>query len=317
MKILFLLRDPAHGLNWAAEILAEGLRNEGNQVDMMYAEPWMPKQTGPKVDKVVSPKVVELVKPYQLVHAWGYRAAWACGEALKTNKKWVFTAYEPPKTTDPELIDRLSTCRYALCSSKMVGTKLLRAGVDGCKTVHPGLNHDVEPLIDQEEAKKLLGLDPDKQYIGVFDLPNVDWDELETAMKRTTARVPEAELLKITDDMKPEVAYAAVEQLVFPQRKKGFSMRLLDAMRHGVACVVYEFSGLGEVIEDRYSGLTFEDPESLGDLLATGLQMPLRTEGIREQAKERIRIEFTPDIYTQRVLRLYDKVVGTSETPTT
>lgn len=314
MKVLFLLRDPAPGLRRAAEELAEGLRDEGTIVETYFAEQWMPKQTGPKVDKIISPRLAELVKPYDLVHAWGYRTAWACGEALKTNKKWVFTAYQPPKTTHPDLIDRLSTCRYALCCSKMVGAKLLRAGVDGCKTIFPGVNL-VDHPVDREAAREQMGWDPERSYVGIFDGPDVDHAMIDAAFERTKSRVGDAELVYFSENEPHprETLFGAVDLLLFPQANKGFSMTLLDAMNHGTACIVHEFSGLSEVIEDRYSGLVYEDPEALGDVLASALQMSLRTDGMREQARERIRVEFARELYIQRVLRLYDKVMASGK----
>ncbi|MCE9560258.1 MAG: hypothetical protein K8R88_15070, partial [Armatimonadetes bacterium] len=133
MKVLFLLRDPHPGLADHAKISAAALRVEGLSVDLVDCQNWMPTTTDPKLNKETAKRLNSEVNNFDLVHCFGYRTAYAMGEAFKGKKKWVFTAYDSPRTTHDYLIERLNFSRAGFCCSEFVKRPLGWAGVDFLK----------------------------------------------------------------------------------------------------------------------------------------------------------------------------------------
>ena len=82
MTVLFLRRQALGGIATYSSALAAELAKHGVEVRIEDAEKWIPNETGPKPDDKVSPQLMKLAKDVQLVHAFGYRSAWASGAAF-------------------------------------------------------------------------------------------------------------------------------------------------------------------------------------------------------------------------------------------
>ncbi len=139
MRVLFIRRQKVGGIATYSDALARELENHGIEVVIDDAEDWIPNETGFATDRRVTKLVKKAAQGFDLVHAWGYRPAWACSEAFYLRSPWIFTAYDIPKTTNSQLIDRLNAARTGLCVTRAVKLKLEAADTINLELVPPGL----------------------------------------------------------------------------------------------------------------------------------------------------------------------------------
>ena len=79
----------------------------------------------------------------------------------------------------------------------------------------------------------------------------------------------------------------AADLVVVPARVAGFSMVALEAMSLGTPSLVRRAGGLAEIVDERFSGLCFEDDEDLSRFLASGLQATITLESMRNACRVR------------------------------
>jgi glycosyltransferase involved in cell wall biosynthesis len=315
MRVLMIRRRRRGGISSHAASLARSLANHGVAAELIDGDDWIPDATGPRYDKSVSRELLRRADRFDLVHAFGYRAAWACAEAFRSKRPWVYTAYDLPKTTHPALVDRLDRARAGLCASAAVKAALSDALVTRVEAVTPGI--DLEAF-----APPPAEPDPDRPLV----LAAGSWFEdralvaLVRAMPLVWARVPAARLLIVgegperptleaaaaatprpdlvslrdwTDDMPSLWRQASLA--VFPARRAGFSMGLAEAMACGRAVVARRAGGLPAMVEHRHSGVLFDSDEEMAGEIASLLQGAIRREAMgclgRVRAEERYGLE--------------------------
>jgi glycosyltransferase involved in cell wall biosynthesis len=320
VRVLSLRRDRFGGIAATARVAVQALRDAEHDVVDLEASSWIPNATDRATSKEVSAKLRKAAEGFDLVHAWGYRCAWACAEAFGAKRAWVVSLHDFPTTLHPDLIDRLNLARRVLCSSDALRARLDEAWTLHLSTVHPAvLARDTESV---EAARYSLGLDPEVPLVVAGGRPGTarGLDALVAAFDRVRQRFPEARLALIGGehpgadyapgyvfDVSPWLAAASV--CVVPTRLASTSLLGLEAMAMGRPVLFREAGGLPELVVERTSGFLFLDDDSLGDHLGSLLQMPLTLESVGAAARVRAETAFDPGTLAANLAGAYASAV--------
>lgn len=321
MKVLFLHRAYRGGMKTYAELLAPALRKLGHELDVVDAADWMPEATGPKVDKGVSERLRKLAAPYDLVHAFGYRAAWACGEAFGHKEAWFYTAYDMPRTTHRLLISNLNNAQTGFCSSRAVFRALDEALAIDLATVYPGVTVPVPD--DQtrtltrtgwnlpEDAFVVGGLGrlvPERGFRALIEAMPQVWEEHAHAILMLAGAGPEEDawrvLARTYDPEQKRIRFVGavpdaqaflrgLDMLVVPSSRAGFSMAALEAMACGIPTMVRDTGGLRELVDPDVSGFLFRDDDDMIAQLKEVIGLRLTLETVSHGARIRVLEKFT------------------------
>jgi glycosyltransferase involved in cell wall biosynthesis len=284
LRVLFLRRQRFGGVATFTQLIAEALDKEGVEAVIDDADDWIPNQTGRAVDRDVSRKVLAARRGFDLVHAFGFRTAWACSAAFG-GEPWVYTAHDMPKTVHRQLIERLNDARAGLCSSKAVAYALESAKAQRLQVVLPGLPVN-RRVLDKSEARAMLGANDDTFLLAVagrfcaehsIDTAIYVADALpyftrlivsgEGELERHLRDVAKERVTITTAPFSQQTALAAADVAVVPSTVAGFSMSAIEAMLQGTPVALRRTGGLSEIAEDHQSGFYFETDEELLDLL--------------------------------------------------
>ncbi|MBS1704857.1 MAG: glycosyltransferase [Armatimonadetes bacterium] len=289
MNVLFLHRASKSSQRTWVRWLAAGLESIGHHIEILDADDWMPMPTGKQVDKGVSARLIAEAKDFDAVHAFGYRAAWACAEAFRHKFPWVYTAHDMPKTTNHELIDRLGLATMGLCVSKAIYKKLDEAWCTPIKTQRPV----VQPFdqLDREAIRKEAGLLPEDMLVVIdegFDDEGNRLD-LDALQRKIQARVPSARLMSI---LGKEVCCSskmvtAADLTVSTDPRAGTSCLALEGLTAGTPALVRDQAGCEDVIDEHVTGFRFVNDSELADTIASALQAPLTLESMGTAARVR------------------------------
>lgn len=282
MRIAFAFREASAGIQEYAKLLAGGLRGDGCSIELIDFADSVPAETDPKVTKGTTQSLIKSLGDFDLVHSFGYRMSWALADAFGDKRPWVYTAYDLPLTSHAFLIERLNKARAGYCCSEYTKKRLGWYGCEFLKLTRLGLGGASTPL-SREDACQALGLDPEQSHIIFF----ADRPEDVPDTERILARVSDANVV-VAGDQDRSALLASASLVVFPTEGKGASMALLHAMRAEAPVMVPEDSGLAEYVDDRSTGLWFDSPEVLPDMIASALQMPIRAESMAQAAKIRV-----------------------------
>lgn len=336
MKILFLRRRQIGGLATYSDALAKALAEHGFAVKIENAEKWIPNETGSKPDSKVTPHLIKLAKDFDIVHAFGYRPAWACGAAFKSYSAWFYTAYDMPKTTHELLIDKLNEAQAGICSSRAVYRALDEAIAIDLVIERPGIEPLEAPSITKEVARGSLGVPPDaKHIVGLGRLvPERGFDALLGAMesilaefsdvhvsiagagpqaddlKKAVAALPNPGQVKLVGHVENKAAFLhSADLVVVPSRRAGTSMVALEAMSLGLPVLVRNTGGLPELIDPDISGMVFESDETLGETISEMLGLPLTLQTLGSAARVRVEEHFNLTRHAESIARLYKGVL--------
>lgn len=298
------MREPAPGMLACARRVLPTLAERGVSAEIVDAAHWMPKETGNQVDREVSARLTETASRYDFVHAWGYRPAWACAEALPKRTRWWTTVVDPPRTRHPALIDRLNRSRLTMTFSAPVRAALFDAGVSPVARLAPGIELP-EPM-DKLFARKELGLPADAAI--AFAAPSRDGSELTSiadAMSRVRERVPNALLLGPDENMSIPMALAASDVIVINRPSAGFSVLALEAMAASRTCL-FRSGNLNFMADHMISGLFFHSEEALADSLAGALQMRIGLEAMGSAARVIAHDQYSLEAFADGLIRAYN-----------
>ena len=97
-----------------------------------------------------------------------------------------------------------------------------------------------------------------------------------------------------------------------PSRYEGLPMALLQAMGHGLACVVTPVGGMGEVVIDGVSGLVVpqDDPESLAVAVGALLEDSDLRACLGRRAAHDIERSYSPEIVMRRLDAIYSALLA-------
>ncbi len=328
MRVLGLVRQPVGSAATLSEALVEPLWDAGVELVVDQAEPWIPDATGPRVDREVSKALKAAAKGFDLVHAFGYRSAWACSEAFYLRFPWVFSALDLPKTTHPELVDRLNSGRRGLCPSRAVREVLDRADALNLEIVVPGVRPP-EGLPDQAGARAALGWPDGGWVVGGLGrgVPERGLGSLVASMGRLWDEDPGARLeLSVAGPVRPAsedprvrvsgpaadrwAFLRAVDLLVVPSPRAGFSLAAAEAMALGTPVLLLDGGGLSEMGTPGASVFVFRDEAALGGALAELRGQELRLEAAGNAGRVQAAERFGLDRFARDLVRVYRDVLG-------
>ncbi len=336
MKLYFLKRQHFGGLHSHVVTLAEELRKQGHEVHVEEATEWIPNETGGKTDKQVSEQLRAKTQDYDLVHAFGYRAGWACSAAYSHKEAWVYSAFDLPKTTHRQLITRLNDSQAGICSSRAVFRTLDEAIAIELTTIRPGVSIQTVALPDKTASRNALNLPLETQVISVACRWNQDSGihALITSMEEVWTHKPDTclliagegpekgpleqliqlatrggqiRLLGKVDDM--QTLFAASDFVVVPNTRKGFSMTAVEAMSWGVPVLARNRHGLSELFDREISGFYFENDDDLARTIVDLLDMPLTLDSVGRAGKIRAMDRYSLEQSAHQIVELYKSVL--------
>jgi glycosyltransferase involved in cell wall biosynthesis len=336
VRVLLLHRQDFGGITSLTETLAVALRKLGDEVDIVNALSWIPNETSIAVAKKVTPKLKDLGKDYEIVHAFGYRAAWACSDAFSYKEAWIYTAYGMPKTTQRLLIDKLNEGQLGYCSSYAVRDELSGGGAMDLMVRYPGINPAVETSMEKLDSREQFELSNNAPIIGAvgrfvkerafevaIEAMEEVWRSIPDVQFVLAGEGPEEESLKaqIAASSKPTQIktfgrlknpaefYRACDLILVPSRNAGFSLVAAESMRTGTAVMLRSQGGLPEMGERDHTIFLFEDDQDLARKIIEVLQMPMMLSSVANAGRFRSESLFSIDSYAQAIFRSYRTVL--------
>lgn len=314
--------------------LATALSSRGIEVVIDDAESWIPKKTGWLNERNVSKLVRKAAQGFDLVHAFGYRSAWACSEAFYVRSPWVYTAFDMPKTTHSHLIDRLNAAKRGLCSSRELQDKLTEAEalhlqVSVPCVMDPGEMPDpIEERARLEipsEAFVILAAGTSDHSSGIAKLLEVfpDVVQLQPSAFLVLVLVGDA-----TEEVKQLIAQntghikvvktqpsllhwmACANLVVVPNRNASFSMIGAESMSVGTPVLFRREGGLGEMASDGYSGWYFDEDDELANRLSRIMDAPLALEAMKSACRVRAMDRFGAEEAAEEMASLYRRILS-------
>ncbi|MCW5937685.1 MAG: glycosyltransferase family 4 protein [Fimbriimonadaceae bacterium] len=328
MRVLAIRRQSLGAIATLTDSLPPALEQHGVEFVVDDAEAWIPDKTGPKVDKEVTRQMRAALRGFDLVHAFAYRPAWACAEAFYVRQPWLYTAYDLPRTTHPDLVDRLNAARVGLCSSRAVRDALDAADTLHLQVVAPGVRGPSTP-VTREEARQRLGLPLDVPVVGAVGrfIPDRGFDSLVRAMPLVWRERPEVQLVLSGEGPSPPKAedprirlcppfpdvYAALpafDLLVVPSVRAGFSLVAVEAMSCAVPVLARNISGLAAVGMPGASLLVFADDDSLPPSICEALGSPERSASVGNAGRALAQDTYSLERHARALARVYREVLG-------
>lgn len=302
IRALFVLRQPAGGTAFFARQLAEALEELDIEVVIDEVSDWIPDRTGWQVDRTVSKKLRDAGKGFDVIIPFGYRAAWACGEAFYLKKPWAYVAYDTPRTTHQQLIDRLSSARAGICCSRTTKRVLDDADAVNLEVVIPGLKVP-QGLPTKQAVRADLGLREDARIVvcmgrAVSDSGLDAFDDIVGMLKEEVPRL-EGLVLPVTGEpnlkncrlmqktLDPWHFLQAADLVIVPARRAGFSMSAAMAMSLGKAVLARELPSLRELGVPDVSMEFFEGDDDAYYRAMDMLSAPVYLETLGAAAKTR------------------------------
>lgn len=337
MRVLYLLRQSVGGIATHARDLQSAIAARDIAVDIEDATNWIPNETGGRHDRAVTKRLRELSSSYDIVHAFGYRSAWACSEAFGHKEAWVYTAYDLPKTTHRVLISHLNDAQTGICASRAIFRALDDAIAIDLTTLSPGVRPVPETTPDRDEARRRLGLAPDVMAVGGLGrwVPERGFKVLIEAMGIVWANHPEAMLLlagegperpflesaaqtlhrpdqvRLLGAVDDAFAFlAALDFFVVPSTRAGFSMAALEAMSLGIPTTVRATGGLVELVEPDISGFVFRQDQELGSHISEILDLPLTLETVGSAGRLRATETYALEPCVDGIVEIYRNIVS-------
>ncbi|MFN8221242.1 MAG: glycosyltransferase family 4 protein [Fimbriimonadales bacterium] len=318
MRALLLTRQLRP--SWASYVdrLAVMMTRFGVQATVEDATSWIPNETGPRVDREVSIHLKRVAEDYDVVHAFGYRAAWACAEAFGSQEAWLFSAIDFPKTTHPQLVERLNKAQRAFCVSEAVRIPLATAGVELARVYRPGVRPPLD-LVDRDTARVPFDIPETAQVVAGLGrmVPERGFMKLMLAMEEVWRADPEVYLLLAGTGPEEEAirahrwemsqpdkvravgpvsapwdTYRAADLVVVPSGSTSFSFVAAEAMAAKRPVLVRDEAGLREMVEPHLSGFTFADDSVLASQILEALSMPYTMDAVAQGAEARYHERF-------------------------
>lgn len=308
------------GIASYCDALRVSLKDQGIDVVVDDADEWIPNETGWSVDRAVSKKLQDAAKGFEIVHAFGYRAAWACNEAFYLKRHWVYTAYDLPKTTASQLIDRLNAARTGICVGSAVKHKLDSADALNLRTIVPGVW--VPPhRLSKAEARQQLGICDDQTVVLAIGPYGSDrgfsalWDAA-TQLGQEVSDVMVCALGPVDQDPGHSVRVvappfdkwmwlAACDIVVAPYERAGFSMAAAEAMRFGKVVLMRRAGGLPDMGTENVNIELFENDDDLLFCLIELLNSPIHRESVSDSAAIRAESGFDLERCAREHAQLY------------
>ena len=328
MRVLIVRRQSFGGVATYTNLLADALDNYGVEAVVDDADEWIPDKTGWGIDRQVSKALHAAARGFDLVHAFGYRSAWACSQAFYVNSPWVYTAHDLSKTTHGELIDRLNAAKIGVCSSDANLSQLSQVETLNLSLIRPGINIR-RKVIDREESREMMGVEKDEFFIVGAGVLSQDrsFDVLVEAKEKLvgnvrlfiTGRGSQEEALKNLAGEKVTISHqlfdqqqaiAAADLVVVPHTRSGFSFTAAEAMHQGVPVLVRAQGGLTEMGEPDHSLFVFHANEGLARSIQRVIDEPEMAREIAECGQRAVAHSFDIERTAGEYAKAYFKAVA-------
>ncbi|MCB0824841.1 MAG: glycosyltransferase family 4 protein [Armatimonadetes bacterium] len=275
---------------------------------------WIPNETGWSVDRKVSKRLKESIRGFDLVHAWGMRTAWACGEAFYLRFPWVYTAFDMPKTSNNQLVDRLNSARTGICCCSAARQFLDGAYTSHLKTIYPGLPPYLR--FDRETAREQLGFGPEE-----FLVLSLSSDHMDDVVHEITNQRADVSFAIFSDEETPGAdkiesreqlpLWIAASDLVI-QSKPGLGIDLdcLLAMSSGVPVMAKDVGGLSEMGVANVSLEVYEDENDLTRHLLELIDAPVHREALGLAGRAKVEDRFNIQECAEKYAAVYRSVLN-------
>lgn len=321
MRVLFLLRQSQGPLARYVRALQAGLERKGITIELETCD-FIPDRTGWRTDRKVSKELRRRAKDFDLVHAFGYRAAWACAEAFYVRRRWLYTAFDKTKTTRHELIDRLAAAQVGCCVAPGIRDEFEGKDLTNLRLLQAGASY--ENLPSRAQARSRLKLDESAEVALVYLHDGVHPGEFADDLRYRNppsqrlyvlAGEPlDAELQARVEDLphvrcvSPEVSddWAAACDVVaaWPERL-GFSDVVAKAMAGEAPLITFRPFVLADMVTERRSGELIDEEGELLSALDRALNDMTRTRDWGRNASLRARHVFNIDRSVEKTLDIY------------
>lgn len=309
-KALLLRRGDRGSMARYSDALVSALPEFGVSGEVEDAIAWMPLATARDANPDTAERLRERATGYDVVHAFGYRCAWACAEAFRgrlRSRSWCASLLDFPATLHPDLFARLGRARACFCASRALVHTFDLSPLRTARLLVPGTpERGARTESARLAAQADLGVPPHSLVVLALGRlrPDRDFVELVRAMERLSVRVPEAALViagagseqdRLAEEREasrePErvlllpwqadtrTLWDAADVVVVPGREPGFSMAAIEAMAAGHPVVAYDEGAMPEIVDDRVTGVLMGPDAELADRLAE----VLRSQPWREQ----------------------------------
>jgi glycosyltransferase involved in cell wall biosynthesis len=162
-----------------------------------------------------------------------------------------------------------------------------------------------DSLLEAIETLQNKGVDADYVVAGDGDI---------VCTRRTASRLPAPDRVRVPGWVSHESVHELLHQssiFCLPSNFEGLPMALLQAMGHGLACVVTAVGGMGEIVTDGVNGLVVRQNDPSG--LAASLQRLLDSRELRASlgatAHARILDEYAPGVVLARLEQIYATLI--------
>jgi len=310
VRVLFLRRQRFGGVATLTDLLSEALDREDVEAVVDDVEDWIPDETGHRTDRKVSKVLRAACRGFDVVHAFGYRTAWACGAALRADRPWVYTAHDMPRTVHPLLIEMLNAARAGVCSSDACKAVLGEANARRLCVVRPGVPAHRRRM-DKEESRAMLGVNDDvfllaaagrfvKEH-GLLSLVRAV-EALPHHVRLIISgkgpledelRAESGERVEITTELfSQQQALAAADLVVVPSTDAGFSFSAIEGMYHGTPALMRRIGGLADIATEQETGYFYEIDEEVQDVISHLCHKPEAVAEVGQAAAQHVREKF-------------------------
>lgn len=337
MRVLLLRRQSFGGIKTHTDDLAASLTRFGIDAVAQDAESWIPNETSLEAGRKVTKQLKALGDGFDLVHAFGFRSAWACAEAWGGKEAWIYTAWDIPKTTHPLLMDKLLEAQRGVAVSRAVRDVIQSNGGGQLDVIYPGVREPATPVPDRDEAREALNIPPGAKVVfgmgrlerergfGVLlDSMEYIWERNESAhlvlvgqgsqekeLREQRWKMSRPEQIKMTGPTtRPFDTMSVADLVVVPSTRAGFSMVGAQAMWMGLPVLFRDIGGLSEMAEGEISARYFVEDEELPRHIVESLSMPLSLDSIGNAARIRAENMFEMGYCAERIAQVYKDVLS-------
>ena len=306
LRVLMIRRQKQGGIATASNHLVKGLEELGIEAVIDDMEEAIPDETGFWIDRKV--------------HAWGYRAAWACGEAFYIRFPWIYTAQDYPRTKNTLLIDRLNHAKAGVCTSRAAKEELESVDTMHLSVIAPALFKPT-PEHDQTAARNRLGV-PVDAFIAVCVASDREGRGVASFVQavREAPAVHGVVVSNHKPDFHPRLTHleqtdipwviAASNVVVVPGTHQSFSMVALEAMHADRPVLMRTSPGIEEM---GVPGVHYHDFSTNDQMIASLQQASEDQVNLRattEPARMRADDWFGMTECARRYADLYRQVLG-------
>jgi len=201
-----------------------------------------------------------------------------------------------------------------------------------------GIDGDIFKPMDKKEARKRLGLDPDKKIIlfsGMAAVNNVNkgFHHLVSALKMLYNQFDDIELLvlgdlqpanapnleykinysgKIADQSVVALYNSAADLMVLPSIQENLPNTIIEAFACATPAIAFNIGGIGDIIDNKVNGCLIKpfDISEFSSAISWMLQDSARMRALGNSAREKFTKKFTVESMGKNYIELYNRMIS-------